>query len=107
MSKSKMHKQEVGKSRPTENYVTNAMTRSDAEEWVAKIDSVIINVVGVNSQLGAVSHILVDLINLIKIGKVDEQVLLEVMRRRNVTTSLQLARKIIERSSNGTQRRVS
>jgi peptidoglycan hydrolase CwlO-like protein len=90
MSKSKMHKYEVGKSRPTENRASNAMSNEEATKWVAKIDEAS-KVEGVQSQIQSVANVIIQLAEEIKVGRVEIDVLREVIRRRNVKASLQLA----------------
>jgi len=85
-----MRKYEVGKSRPTENRASNAISNEVADRWVAKIDEAS-KVEGIHSQIEAVAQVLIELAEEIKAGRVDIDVFKVVLRRRNVTASLQIA----------------
>lgn len=87
----KMHKYEVGKGRPTEKKAGNAIHGQDADEWIAKIDKAS-NTYGANVsfQIKAVAEILEELAKRVASGEIEPEVLSTVVRRRNVSASVDL-----------------
>lgn len=86
-----MVKFEVGRGRPTENRVDNFLIHEEANRWVEKIDkAAAIDGADIPFQIKAVSEVLAELIADIKAEKVDRNVFPVVIRRRDVSASLQL-----------------
>jgi hypothetical protein len=90
MSKLKMHKFQVGRNRPTEKRAGNAINGQDVDKWVAKIDEASrTNINGADCGVEAVTMVLKDLAKEVRENRVDIEVFKGVMRRRNITASLQ------------------
>ena len=85
-----MRKCEIGKSRPTENRAANAIINRQVNEWVAKVDACQ-NIEGIQTQINAVADVIIDLAEQIKEGKVEHEVIMQLIKRRTVTASLQIA----------------
>lgn len=95
MRRSKMHKIEVGKSKPTENRVSNAAISQQANEWVDKIrEAGKVGDGGVRGVITATAYILLDLIREIEQDKLPREVISEVVRRCDVQASLNEAQKL-------------
>ena len=91
MSKSKMHKQEVGKSRPTENRADNAMCQPLIQEWVEKIRVAEGKSESVTGKVDAIADVLADLLRKTQRGYYTTDVIKGVVRRGNYMCSLQKA----------------
>ena len=99
MSKSKEHKYELGKSRPTENAALNSIVESQVQEWVKKIrEAGKVGDGGVRGSINDTAYILLDLIRETKEGKYPREVISKVVKRCNVEASLRIA---IERTTHG------
>lgn len=94
-----MHKYEVGKSRPTENKATNLITNEAVSVWLQKVRNAgkFVDGDGVNAGLDRVAKVLVELIQEIKAGRVDREVISELTRRQNIGASLMIAQHILEK----------
>lgn len=90
MSKSKMHKQEVGKSRPTENRASKLMVDEQVEAWLQKIRDAN-NPDDERATITGTTYILLDLIGQTKSGLVDRQVISKVVNAAKCGLSLQKA----------------
>lgn len=99
MSKSKMHKYEVGKSRPTENRASNAILNQQVDEWTRKVREAgrFVDGDGVNSGINRVANVLTELIREIKRGNYPREVISEVIKRNNVGASLIVAQHNLEK----------
>ena len=101
MSKSKMHKQELGKSRPTENRASNAILNEQVNEWLNKVKEAgkFLDGDGVSSSIDRVANVLTSLILQTKQGKCPREVISGLVSRINVQASLELAQKKLTRSN--------
>jgi hypothetical protein len=88
MSKSKSHKIEVGKSRPTENRASNALTQRHVNLWYQKVVEARKNVDDVGDQIKAVANVLFDLSECIKRGEEDVDVIVQLTQKENMKASL-------------------
>jgi len=95
VSKSKMRKYEVGKSRPTENWASNAILNEQINEWVEKVREAgkSVNGDGVRGSIDRVANVLTDLILQTKKGKTSREVISGLVSRINVQASLAIAHK--------------
>ena len=85
-----MRKIEVGKSRPTENFVTNSLINDKVTEWQERIREAQ-EVDGVNAQIEAGATVLFDLIKQVKANQCEREVLSALVGRMNLGLSLQRA----------------
>ena len=86
-----MHKQEVGKSRPTENRADNAMSQPLIQEWVEKIRVAEGKSESVIGKVDAVADVLADLLRKTMRGQYSTDVINGVVRRERCLASLQKA----------------
>jgi len=92
MSKSKMHKLEIGTHRPTENRAVNANINALVNEWVNKIhEAGKLEDGGVHGTITRTTYILLDLIADTESGKIPREVISEVVNRCNCQASLKEA----------------
>ncbi len=93
MSKSKMHKYELATHKTTEVRAVNAITNDTVSDWLNKVREAgkFVNGDGVNSSIERQAKVLMELIEQIKAGKVDRDVITELTKRQNLTASLVLA----------------
>lgn len=86
-----MHKYEVGKNRPTETRAGNAICNQTADTWIAKIDEAS-NTYGANNdfKIKAIADVLEKLANEIRVGQIDGDVILSVLRRRSCAASVEI-----------------
>jgi len=90
----KMHKYAVGRNRPTETRAGNEIHSQDAEFWVAKIDKASATFGADNSfKIKEISDILGELAKRIKVGEIEPEIIRNVIRRRNVSASLEMLAK--------------
>jgi len=101
MSKSKMHKQELGKSRPTENRASNAILNEQINEWVEKVIEA--GNFGSGEEIGSsidkVADVLGDLIKQTQAGKYPREVIFGLVKRIDVQASLAKAQQKLGRSN--------
>jgi hypothetical protein len=90
MSKSKMHKQEVGRSRPTENAVSASIANQKINEWVNRIREAgkINQGEQLESASNRITNILIELIQQTKQGKIEREVISGVVGRLGLHQSL-------------------
>ena len=107
MSKSKMHKYELGKSKPTENRASNAFLNDQIYEWIIKVREAgkMVDGDGVNSSINRVADVLTDLILQTKRGTYSREVISGLVSRINVQASLVIAQHNLARSNNVTGKR--
>lgn len=93
MSKSKMRKQEVGKSKPTENRAANSILNEQIHEWVKRVRDAgrIEDGEGIGTSINRVANVLTDLILQTKTGKYPREVISGVVSRVDVQASLRIA----------------
>jgi len=95
LSKSKEHKYELGRSKPTENRALNAIDNEQVNEWVAKVrEAGKLGIGGVRGTITRTAYVLIDLIKLTEQGKVPREVVSELVKRVNVQASLAEAQKL-------------
>lgn len=93
-----MHKYEVGQHRPTEIKAGNSIHSQGADEWVAKVDKAA-SIFGADPtfKIKAVSEVLEELANEIRVGRIEREVMINVMRRRDCYASLELLKQRMAR----------
>lgn len=95
-----MHKQELAKSRTTENRAINSILNEQVNEWVVKIrEAGKVGDGGVRGTVTRTAYVLLDLINLTERGEVPREVISETVKRVNVQASLAEAQTLRRRSS--------
>lgn len=101
MSKSKMHKYELAKSRSTENRASNSVLNEQINEWVNKVREAgrLLDGDGVNSSIIRQADVLTDLILQTKQGKYPREVVSGLVSRINVRASLVIAQNNLARSN--------
>uniref|UniRef100_A0A6M3LMG6 Uncharacterized protein n=1 Tax=viral metagenome TaxID=1070528 RepID=A0A6M3LMG6_9ZZZZ len=94
-----MHKYELATHKTTEVMAVNAITNDTVTVWLNKVREAgkYVDGDGVNSSIERVAKILVELINEIKAGKVDREVISELAKKQNITASLVIAQHRLER----------
>ena len=93
-----MHKYEVGQHRPTETKAGNSIHSQGADVWVAKIDEAA-STFGADAtfKIKAISEVLEDLANEIRAGRIEREVMLNVLSRRDCYASLALLKQRMAR----------
>jgi hypothetical protein len=93
MSKSKMHKYELATHKTTEVRAVTSITNETISVWLQRVRDAgkYVDGDGVNSSIERQAKVLVDLIQQIKAGRVDREVISELAKRQNITASLILA----------------
>lgn len=87
----KMHKYEVGKGRPTETAANNSIHNQNADYWIEKIDKASSTYgADISFRIKAVSDVLEELAKEIRVGNIEPEVLKAVLRRRDVSASMDL-----------------
>ena len=98
MSKSKMHKYELATHKTTEVRAVNAITNDTVTVWLNKVREAgkYVDGDGVNASIVRQAKVLMDLIEQIKAGKVDRDVISELAKKQSITASLVIAQHRLE-----------